>query len=1059
VLTAAALVFAALVSAPSASATTANQTPLAGARKNATQVPFAVSGTAGLSVDVATGNALFVDQLLTLPGVTSDVPITLTYNSSVWGTSTPSAMTGGTGSGWGITGFDQRIVDNGDGSVTYYGPGGVSGVFAPNGTGGFVAPWEFQGTLTFVYGTGYTLTDHASQTKLTFNTGGRLTSQADRNNNLTTFGYDGYGNPASITSSRGPALGRLLTVHVSSGRISSLSQTSGTLSRSIGFAYSTNGHLASVTDAVSGVTGFASAYGTDTGQLVTITNPKGKTTTLSFATAGQVSQVVQSNPPIDGGAGAATTRFDYVSSTQTLTADPTTNQAQSVPVVPHTTYTLTTDGAMLVSSAQDPDNNTRAKTYTGLENVATLTPASPATGATTTLTYGANNGESLTQTTTPGGATGYAAYSYTGTRQYSPSSATDDAANALNFSYDGQDNQLTTTQGMAGPQAVVTYNLLDGTVATSATPGAATGVVTTYGYDTDHDLTSITPPSGTSLGSRAYTYDKFGRLLTATDGRLNTTTYTADNADRTTKIHSSATGTVDVSYTYNALNLLTQRVDGSGTSTYTYDDLDHLLSTANTAGGGTITYTYDLAGALATIITGQGTTTYGYDPAHALILMAYLQGSTNEKTVFQSDANGRRTDAWLQSNTLHTGWAAHEHLSYDASGRVIGALGQNGPATAPVNVVNETLCYSSGAIAPACPSTPTLDRSNVAWLSDTVTGETATYTYDTSDRLQLVTVTGGTNPRTYTYGYDAGGNRTSSSVTGSQPSSQTLTYNNANQITTTGYTYDGTGNLTAWPGHTATYNGDEQQTSTVNAAVTTTYTYAGASQDELLSEVTSGGANYSYTYGRADSHGLPEIESVKLGSSTAYVGHDPTGVPVMLQTNTSLTCLYLYDGIGNPTALANSANALAYNMRYDPYGAVTRLDSGGNNGGWLDNPFVFHDGVQDRATGNIKFGQRFYNPTTGTWTQQDPINAPLDPHNANRYVYAGDNPINYTDCTGLDTEGCSWAWFGFVSSYIGFFIAVGSVPFDGPIGAGAAYGIGAGLIGTGGGIRGIQVNC
>ena len=328
-LTAAALVFAALVSAPSASAVTVNQTPLAGARKNATQVPFAVSGTAGLSVDVATGNGLFTDQLLTLPGVNGDVPITLSYNSSVWGTSTPSAVTGGTGSGWGITGFDQRLVDNGDGSFTYYGPGGTSGVFTPNGSGGFTAPWEFQGTLTFQSGTTYWLIDHASQTKLIF-TGGRLISQADRNGNATTFGYDGSGNPASITSSRGPALGRLLTVHVSSGRISSLSQTSGTLSRSIGFAYSTNGHLASVTDAVSGVTGFASAYGTDTGQLVTITNPKGKTTTLSFATAGQVSQVVQFNPPIDGGAGAATTRFDYVSSTQTLTADPTTDQAQSV---------------------------------------------------------------------------------------------------------------------------------------------------------------------------------------------------------------------------------------------------------------------------------------------------------------------------------------------------------------------------------------------------------------------------------------------------------------------------------------------------------------------------------------------------------------------------------------------------------------------------------------------------------------------------------------------------------------------------------------------------------
>jgi hypothetical protein len=71
-------------------------------------------------VDVATGNALLTDQLMTLPGVGSDVPISLWYNTSVFATSTASAVTAGTGSGWGITGFDQRLVSNPDGSVTYY---------------------------------------------------------------------------------------------------------------------------------------------------------------------------------------------------------------------------------------------------------------------------------------------------------------------------------------------------------------------------------------------------------------------------------------------------------------------------------------------------------------------------------------------------------------------------------------------------------------------------------------------------------------------------------------------------------------------------------------------------------------------------------------------------------------------------------------------------------------------------------------------------------------------------------------------------------------------------
>ena len=108
-----ALVSAGLVAAaPPASAATANPAPAAGARHNATRLPFTVSGTSNLSVDVGTGNALFSDQLLTLPGVTADIPVALSFNQSLLFSQVPSAVTGTTGSGWSITGFDQRLVAN-----------------------------------------------------------------------------------------------------------------------------------------------------------------------------------------------------------------------------------------------------------------------------------------------------------------------------------------------------------------------------------------------------------------------------------------------------------------------------------------------------------------------------------------------------------------------------------------------------------------------------------------------------------------------------------------------------------------------------------------------------------------------------------------------------------------------------------------------------------------------------------------------------------------------------------------------------------------------------------
>ncbi|MFZ7088769.1 RHS repeat-associated core domain-containing protein [Curtobacterium sp. RRHDQ10] len=48
----------------------------------------------------------------------------------------------------------------------------------------------------------------------------------------------------------------------------------------------------------------------------------------------------------------------------------------------------------------------------------------------------------------------------------------------------------------------------------------------------------------------------------------------------------------------------------------------------------------------------------------------------------------------------------------------------------------------------------------------------------------------------------------------------------------------------------------------------------------------------------------------------------------------------------------------------------------------------------------VKFGLRWYLPTVGTWTQRDTLDAPLDPGNANRYAYAGDDPFNDSDPSG-----------------------------------------------------------
>src|SRR4051794_1653051 len=69
--------FAVAAQSVPASAAPSDPSWYGGLRNGATLLPFSISGTSLLSVDVGTGNALFIDQLLTLPGRRADVPITL----------------------------------------------------------------------------------------------------------------------------------------------------------------------------------------------------------------------------------------------------------------------------------------------------------------------------------------------------------------------------------------------------------------------------------------------------------------------------------------------------------------------------------------------------------------------------------------------------------------------------------------------------------------------------------------------------------------------------------------------------------------------------------------------------------------------------------------------------------------------------------------------------------------------------------------------------------------------------------------------------------------------
>ncbi|PYI38876.1 hypothetical protein CVS30_08630 [Arthrobacter psychrolactophilus] len=775
------------------------------------------------------------------------------------------------------------------------------------------------------------------------------------------------------------------------------------------------------------LTGFTDMSGKTTtfaytgGRVNKITAPSGGVTTITYDSTGRVTKMEKTNTTA-GSPGNSITRLSYPTSTQTLLAGPNTDPAVAITTGPRTTYTLNT--AKRVTAVTDPMGRARVATYTADFDTLTATQGTGTTAGTTTNTYGANNGQSLTQSQSPTGAKQQLAYTNTAAAtKYLPTSATSDAGNQSLFTYNGAGNALTSSDALAST-ATLSYNN-DGTVATALAPGNGTNK-TTYTYNANHELITITPVTGTSLANSTRTYDAWGRTKTVTSAPGMTATYTYDLVGRLTQTAFSDY-TPTITYAYNNDGQLISRVDGSGTTSYGYDQMGRLITRANTAGGGTITYGYDKASNLTSTTDTRGTTSYTYDTSGVPTTLVYLLNGVAKILAFATDNRGRRTDTWLEANAAHTTWKAHTHTDYDTSGRVSRVTASTGTGDSSNTLIqDDSYCYASGTTSPSCTSTATTDRGNIQWIRNNLQSGTSyhdytSYTYNTANQLsgaenknvafvgdQQVAAT----DTTYTYSFDARGNRTNETEARLNLMSRKTAFNAANQIIghplfepvipmdTSVYAYDASGNMIKNAAGTYSYNAAQQMTKTTKNAVTYTYTYAGVSNNELVAQTTPQG-NYQYTYGRTDAQGQPIIEQVKLDGNTAYIEHDPvTGEPLMLRTSDGMQSLYISDGNGSSTFLINSNGVVKSNRGYTPTG-VANIPTDNSALTTTQNPYTFKNGINDRTTSWIKYGARYYNPNSpSVWTQQDSLDAPLNPANANRYAYAANNPINYADPTG-----------------------------------------------------------
>ncbi|MFT4284255.1 MAG: RHS repeat-associated core domain-containing protein [Protaetiibacter sp.] len=190
----------------------------------------------------------------------------------------------------------------------------------------------------------------------------------------------------------------------------------------------------------------------------------------------------------------------------------------------------------------------------------------------------------------------------------------------------------------------------------------------------------------------------------------------------------------------------------------------------------------------------------------------------------------------------------------------------------------------------------------------------------------------------------------------------------------------------------------------VNAGPETEYGYDVFG--DLISVEIPSGPSIEYT---ADGDGLRRTRATSPTSSDAFVWDVSGGLPLLLSdgghsylygpTSTPLAQIdsatgdveYLHgDLIGSVRLITDDAADDVGSVAYDPYGRVTsRTGSSsvfGYSGNWVD-----------PDTGFVYLRARDYDPGTGQFIQVDPaVDETRQP-----YAYAGNNPLQFADPTGL----------------------------------------------------------
>ncbi len=365
-----------------------------------------------------------------------------------------------------------------------------------------------------------------------------------------------------------------------------------------------------------------------------------------------------------------------------------------------------------------------------------------------------------------------------------------------------------------------------------------------------------------------------------------------------------------------------------------------------------------------------------------------------QKDAFVRDVMGRIVQSTAEvpvaDGAVGAGQVTAECFSYDGFNRLTSAW-----------TVADASVPTCGGAAPADDLAAGWDASDTAYA--------ATWAYSPGGRITSLVKGAGASAATSTYAYtDAAHPAAATSVsTGSDVNS--FTYDDAGR--TVSRTVDGVTTSLTWDVTSSLTESDGQGGRVV-------YAYDASGQRVVQARVADangpGTASAYVASGQVDD---PNTASTATGDLTGTRYYTFAGSTVAVRTNDGKLSLMLGDEQGSTNVvmpvtvqtdgtLASATLADASGVTrtsYTPYGQLRGADNLAVDRGWLGQveDRIVGTGASSTGTGLTYLNARYYDPVLGRFLSPDPLMNPGDPRTLDPYRYADNNPVVFTDASGL----------------------------------------------------------